>query len=735
MARLPNPGGDPFDWGDILNDFLLIEHNADGTLRASGSLASKYTLPAGGIPKSDLSASVQAALSQINGLAMTADDLADLGDVSIVSPADGQVLAFSAAQQTWQNAAVPAAQVTSVAGKTGAVSLLPGDVGLGNVTNDAQVALSAIDVDGMLAANSDARISSQKAVKTYVSASIAAIAPADATATTPGLVQLAGDLAGGTDATNPTIAAGAVTGAKIASGTITANNLAVNAITLNNLADGAVTSTKLAAGAVTSSAIAAGAVSDANVAANAAISKSKLAGLAIVDADVSAISESKITNLTSDLAAKAPSTRQISAGTGLAGGGDLTADRSLSVTFGTAAGTAAQGNDSRITGALQSSVVTAKGDVLAGTAANAVTRVGVGGDGQVLTADSTQTSGVKWAAASSAPTGAASGDLSGNYPSPTVTNTHLSAPLPIAQGGTGASTQNFVDLSSSQTIGGTKTFTSSVVSTVASGAAGLTLNTTTGLATDSVYLTVGNSRGRFGYNNGTVVLDDDGSATPLKLTSNGNSLTFDTSGNTTLPGTLTVTNSTTSNAFTVTNTANDAVFAIKTTGTSKAAYASLYSTNASYCSFRGYVNGSLVWSAGRNGITGAGFGIYTGNGTTLGLIVDDSQRVGIGGATPTSALTLGGTSPTISTTSNNNLVLAPNGTGAISIADAANITLGTTTGTSIGTAASQKLGFYGKTPAVQQTGGAASAGTSYTSNEQTMLQTVYSALRTYGLLS
>jgi hypothetical protein len=48
-----------------------------------------------------------------------------------------------------------------------------------------------------------------------------------------------------------------------------------------------------------------------------------------------------------------PSTRQILAGTGLSGGGDLTADRTLTVAYGTAAGTAAQGNDARITGALQ----------------------------------------------------------------------------------------------------------------------------------------------------------------------------------------------------------------------------------------------------------------------------------------------------------------------------------------------------------------------------------------------
>lgn len=43
-----------------------------------------------------------------------------------------------------------------------------------------------------------------------------------------------------------------------------------------------------------------------------------------------------------------PLTRSLTAGTGLTGGGDLTANRSFSVNYGTAAGTAAQGNDSRI---------------------------------------------------------------------------------------------------------------------------------------------------------------------------------------------------------------------------------------------------------------------------------------------------------------------------------------------------------------------------------------------------
>ncbi|MGB4768710.1 MAG: hypothetical protein WBP22_05645 [Candidatus Saccharimonas sp.] len=35
MARLPQPGSDSGTWGTILNDFLNVEHQSDGTLRRS----------------------------------------------------------------------------------------------------------------------------------------------------------------------------------------------------------------------------------------------------------------------------------------------------------------------------------------------------------------------------------------------------------------------------------------------------------------------------------------------------------------------------------------------------------------------------------------------------------------------------------------------------------------------------------------------------------------------------
>ena len=49
--------------------------------------------------------------------------------------------------------------------------------------------------------------------------------------------------------------------------------------------------------------------------------------------------------------------------------------------------------------AVPKSTVTTKGDLIAATASATVTRLGIGSNGQILTADSTATTGIKWAAA------------------------------------------------------------------------------------------------------------------------------------------------------------------------------------------------------------------------------------------------------------------------------------------------------------------------------------------------
>jgi uncharacterized ubiquitin-like protein YukD len=60
------------------------------------------------------------------------------------------------------------APVQSVAGKTGTVTLDNTDVGLPNVTNDAQIKVSQLDTDNTFTANLDTKVASQKATKSYI---------------------------------------------------------------------------------------------------------------------------------------------------------------------------------------------------------------------------------------------------------------------------------------------------------------------------------------------------------------------------------------------------------------------------------------------------------------------------------------------------------------------------------------------------------------------------------------
>lgn len=89
MPRLPKPGGDAGNWGLILNDFLDVAHNANGSLKSSALSAAggvtsvnsvaptngnvtisasslgAYVLPGTGIPESDLDAATQSIIDSV----------------------------------------------------------------------------------------------------------------------------------------------------------------------------------------------------------------------------------------------------------------------------------------------------------------------------------------------------------------------------------------------------------------------------------------------------------------------------------------------------------------------------------------------------------------------------------------------------------------------------------------------------------------------------------------------
>ncbi|MHB8681285.1 MAG: glycosyl hydrolase family 28-related protein [Acidimicrobiales bacterium] len=160
MARLPVPGGDDGTWGDILNDFLDVSHNSDGTLKT--------------VPRSDLDASTQASLASADGAYQKPSSGIPESDLS--SAAQSKLDAGGSAVQ-------------SVNGKSGtAVSLAASDVGAVPTTEVGQPSgVASLDNTGSVPAGQ-----------------LGNVPPvASATTTSKGVVQLAGDLSG--TASAPTV--------------------------------------------------------------------------------------------------------------------------------------------------------------------------------------------------------------------------------------------------------------------------------------------------------------------------------------------------------------------------------------------------------------------------------------------------------------------------------------------------------------------------------------------------
>ncbi|HSW65518.1 MAG TPA: hypothetical protein VLI54_00060 [Bacillota bacterium] len=197
MARLPIPGSDDGVWGAILNDFLAVELENDGRLklRTDGTLSSFYVRPGSGIPASDLTASAQTQLAQAASAyqkpsaGIPAADLAGAAQLSL-STADSAV--------------------QSVNGKSGtSVMLSAGDIGA--PTQLAQMT----DVNANGASDQQVLVYNGTAHQ-WSAGTVSSTTVSDASNTSKGIIQLAGDLAGSNDPSSPAITAGAIRNAHIA---------------------------------------------------------------------------------------------------------------------------------------------------------------------------------------------------------------------------------------------------------------------------------------------------------------------------------------------------------------------------------------------------------------------------------------------------------------------------------------------------------------------------------------
>lgn len=135
---------------DAVNTSELGAANGVATLD-SGSKLTSSQLPDIAVTEYLGDSANEAAMLALTGQEGDWTTRTDLGTVWIITGTDPSVIGG------WTQLSYPTAPVTSVAGKTGAVTLVSSDVGLGNVTNDAQlkIASNLADLDNATTARSN----------------------------------------------------------------------------------------------------------------------------------------------------------------------------------------------------------------------------------------------------------------------------------------------------------------------------------------------------------------------------------------------------------------------------------------------------------------------------------------------------------------------------------------------------------------------------------------------------
>lgn len=390
MARLPVPGSDTGQWGDILNTFLDVAHNTDGSLNPA---AVKNAIPAGSITAAQLSDNFVKVtqVGQVNGVA-SLDATGKVPSTQLpVAPSvsDATATAKGVVQLAGDLSGTAAAPtVLGLAGKAATSTTITAGMGLtggGDLSANRTLSVVYGTTAGTSAQGNDSRLTGAEqlankgAVNGYASLDSTgkvptaqlptAAAPADATPTTKGIIQLAGDLGGtATAPTVPALASKASTATTITAGAgltgggdlSASRTLAVNIGTTTGTIAAGDDSRIVGAEQTTRKGVAngyaaldaAGKVPSAQLPAASTPPNATTTSVGMVQLAGDLAGTATVPTVPG-LATKAAASTTITAGTGLSGGGDLSANRTFAVVYGTAAGTAAQGNDSRLTGAEQ----------------------------------------------------------------------------------------------------------------------------------------------------------------------------------------------------------------------------------------------------------------------------------------------------------------------------------------------------------------------------------------------
>jgi len=137
--RLPIPGSDDGTWGNILNGFLEVSHNGDGTIQTAalvqaGAVTTVNSVsPTNGVVTlmpANLGTGTPSSSNYLRGDGTWvvpnsgSSSLAADSDTAIVGPANNQVLTFNSSAGKWENvAAVNSIAINGGSAQTGAVTL------------------------------------------------------------------------------------------------------------------------------------------------------------------------------------------------------------------------------------------------------------------------------------------------------------------------------------------------------------------------------------------------------------------------------------------------------------------------------------------------------------------------------------------------------------------------------------------------------------------------------------
>lgn len=331
MPRLPTPGADDGTWGDILNEFLRVEHNDDGTQK---------TVP---VAKGGTGATAAAAARTNLGAAAASDLTAHTG----------------------ATAGAHAATAVSFS-PSGTISATNVQAAIQEVAAEAGSSITLSDLNPAATADTAAPGTSSE------------VSRADHVHPNTGLATDA-ELSAHTSATAAHGATGAVVGT---TNTQTLTNKTLTSPVINTPTG--ITKTDVGLANVDNTSDANKPVSTAQqTALNLKVNK---AG-DVMSGDLTGTGKIEFSGVGSKLNFHYDSTAQFPSAVTYHGG----------IAHSHADGALFYAHDGNWVKIIDHSLATTKGDLLAASAASTVTRLGVGTNGQVLTADSAETTGVKWA--------------------------------------------------------------------------------------------------------------------------------------------------------------------------------------------------------------------------------------------------------------------------------------------------------------------------------------------------